>query len=55
MYLLAKRLTGRDPLTGNTVVATIMSNSGLFSALKKANINCVQTTVGDRFVYECMQ
>ncbi len=55
MYLLAKRLKGRDTLTGNTVVATIMSNSGLFSALKKANINCVQTTVGDRFVYECMQ
>ncbi len=55
MYILAKRLKSRDILTGNTVVATIMSNSGLFSALKKANIDCVQTTVGDRFVYECMQ
>jgi phosphoglucosamine mutase len=55
MYILAKRLKKREMLSGNTVVATIMSNSGLFSALEKADINCVQTTVGDRFVYECMQ
>lgn len=55
MYILAKRLKSRDMLNGNTVVATIMSNSGLFTALKNAGMNCVQTTVGDRFVYECMQ
>lgn len=55
MYILAKRLKKRDMLSGNTVVATIMSNSGLLSALEKADIECVQTTVGDRFVYECMQ
>ena len=32
-----------------------MSNTGFISALKDMGINCVQTTVGDRFVYECMQ
>lgn len=55
MYILAKRLKNKDMLNNNTVVATIMSNSGLFSALKAIGIKCEQTTVGDRFVYECMQ
>ncbi len=55
LYILAKRLKNRGMLTDNTVVATIMSNSGLFSSLKAIGINCEQTTVGDRFVYECMQ
>ena len=32
-----------------------MSNSGFVASLKKAGIESVQTTVGDRFVYECMQ
>lgn len=55
MYILAKRLKNRGMLNDNTVVATIMSNSGFVSALKAIGIKCVQTTVGDRFVYECMQ
>ena len=55
MYILAKRLRARGMLSGNTVVATVMSNSGFFNSLKRAGIDCVQTTVGDRFVYECMQ
>lgn len=55
MYILAKRLKNRGILNDNTVVATIMSNSGFVSALKAIGIKCVQTTVGDRFVYECMQ
>ena len=55
LYILGKRLKARDMLNGNTVVATVMSNSGLFSSLEEASIQCVQTTVGDRFVYECMQ
>ncbi|MBE6729032.1 MAG: phosphoglucosamine mutase [Ruminococcaceae bacterium] len=55
MYILGRRLKKRDMLNSNTVVATIMSNSGFFSSLKKIGINCEQTTVGDRFVYECMQ
>lgn len=55
LYVLAKRLKARDMLNHNTVVATIMSNSGFFTSLKEAGIKCVQTNVGDRFVYECMQ
>ncbi len=55
MYILAKRLKARGMLNSNTVVATIMSNSGFVNSLKEADIDCVQTTVGDRFVYECMQ
>ena len=55
LYILAQRLKDRGGLNNNTVVATVMSNSGFFASLKKAGINCVQTKVGDRFVYECMQ
>ena len=55
MYILAKRLKCRGMLNDDTVVATIMSNSGFIAALEDCGINCVQTTVGDRFVYECMQ
>ncbi len=55
LYILGRRLQSRGMLNGNTVVATIMSNSGLFSSLEKIGIKCEQTTVGDRFVYECMQ
>ena len=55
MYVLAKRLKAKGMLNGDTVVATVMSNSGFFSSLEKQGIKCEQTTVGDRFVYECMQ
>jgi phosphoglucosamine mutase len=55
LYILGKRLKSRGMLNGNTVVATIMSNSGFVNSLKAAEMNCELTTVGDRFVYECMQ
>ena len=55
LYILGKRLKSRGMLNNNTVVATIMSNSGLVNSLKEIGISCKQTTVGDRFVYECMQ
>lgn len=54
LYILGKRLKSRGMLNKDTVVATIMSNSGFFSSLEKIGIKCVQTTVGDRFVYESM-
>ncbi|MBR5044668.1 MAG: phosphoglucosamine mutase, partial [Clostridia bacterium] len=41
-------------LDKDTVVTTVMSNSGLTKALKNVGISNVQTSVGDRFVYECM-
>ncbi len=55
MYLLAKRLKSRGMLNDNTLVATVMSNSGFVASLDKLGISCIQTKVGDRFVYECMQ
>lgn len=55
LYLLARRLKSRGMLSHNTVVATVMSNSGFFNTLEKEGINCVQTNVGDRYVYESMQ
>lgn len=55
MYILAHRLKSRGMLSHNTVVATIMSNSGFVNSLKDSGIDCELTTVGDRFVYERMQ
>ena len=55
MYILANRLKSKGMLNDNTVVATIMSNSGFFASLKNKGIDCKQTKVGDRFVYEEMQ
>ena len=55
IYILGKRLKSRGMLNEDTVVTTVMSNSGFVASLEKAGIKCVQTTVGDRFVYECMQ
>lgn len=55
LYVLGKRLKSRGMLNHDTVVATIMSNSGFFASLEEAGIRCEQTNVGDRFVYECMQ
>ena len=55
IYILGKRMKARGTLNDNTVVTTIMSNSGFVNSLKEIGINCAQTQVGDRFVYECMQ
>lgn len=41
-------------LKGNTVVATIMSNSGLEEAIERAGGKVVRTSVGDRYVVEEM-
>ena len=55
IYILGKRLKTKGTLNDNTVVMTVMSNSGFIASLEKIGIKCVQTAVGDRFVYECMQ
>ncbi len=55
MYILAHRLKSRGMLQDDTVVATIMSNSGFVNSLKQSGLKCELTTVGDRFVYERMQ
>ncbi len=54
LYVLGKAMKEQGSLANNTVVTTIMSNMGLYRALDEAGIDYVQTTVGDRFVYENM-
>lgn len=54
MYVLGKYMKEMGRLENNTVVTTVMSNMGLYRALADAGIDYVQTTVGDRFVYENM-
>ena len=55
LYLCGKELASKNELKNNTVVATIMSNLGLFKALDKLNISYEKTNVGDKNVYECMK
>ena len=54
MYLLASKLKSEGSLDKDTLVTTIMSNTGLEKALKQIGVNVVKTKVGDRFVYEKM-
>ena len=54
LYIFANALKNRGQLTNNTLVATVMSNIGLFRALDDAGIAYEKTTVGDKYVYECM-
>ncbi len=55
LYVLAMQLKKKGELVNNTVVTTVMSNMGLYRALKDADIRYEQTTVGDRYIYENMQ
>lgn len=54
LYVLGKAMKEQGTLPNNTVVTTIMSNMGLYRALEAADMQYVQTTVGDRFIYENM-
>lgn len=55
MYICAKYLKKMGQLPNNTVVTTVMSNFGLYKALKRIGIQYTQTKVGDRYVYENMK
>ena len=48
----AERAAGR--LTGDTVVATVMSNLGLEKALEREGVRMLRTPVGDKYVLEEM-
>jgi phosphoglucosamine mutase len=47
MLLCAKQMQAEGRLTGNAVVATVMSNIGLEIALRDAGIDIVRCPVGD--------
>jgi phosphoglucosamine mutase len=55
MAILAVGLRDRGALAGNTLVTTVMSNLGLFLAMRREGIETVQTAVGDRYVLEEMR
>lgn len=54
LYVCGKYLKECGKLQNNTVVATIMSNMGLFKAMEREDINVCVTTVGDKYVNEAM-
>jgi phosphoglucosamine mutase len=52
MWVLANYLKSRGELSGETVVATVMSNVGLENALRSRGINMTRTDVGDKYVLD---
>ncbi|GAB3140000.1 phosphoglucosamine mutase [Micromonospora sonneratiae] len=52
LAILALAMREAGSLTGNTLVATVMSNLGLRIAMSEAGIRLVETKVGDRYVLE---
>ena len=55
LYIYAKYLQERGKMTDdNAVVATVMSNLGLFKALEELGIGYAKTAVGDKNVYDYM-
>src|SRR5438477_2627791 len=55
MALIALGLQRRGELTGEAVVATVMSNLGLERKLSGAGLKLLRTKVGDRYVLEEMR
>ena len=54
MAVCAKHMMEQGELKQNTLVATVMSNLGLFIAGEKIGLNIPKTKVGDRYVLEEM-
>ncbi|MEY2915831.1 MAG: hypothetical protein RL454_760 [Actinomycetota bacterium] len=55
MAILALSAKARGQLARNTLVATVMSNLGLKVAMRNADIQMLETKVGDRYVLEEMR
>jgi len=54
MLMCAKQMKREGRLSGNAIVATVMSNIGLEIALREAGIDIVRCPVGDKYVMEEM-
>ena len=54
LYIQGRYMKEQGQLPGNTLVATVMSNLGLFKALDSLGIGYAKTQVGDKYVYEYM-
>lgn len=54
LYICGKYMKERGLLENNMVVATVMSNIGLFKAFDGIGINYAQTAVGDKNVHDYM-
>ena len=54
LYLCAQYMRERGELLKNTLVATVMSNMGLYKSLDALGISYEKTPVGDKYVYEKM-
>src|SRR6185295_13190929 len=54
MLMCAKQMKREGRLTGNAIVATVMSNIGLEIALRDSGIEMVRCAVGDKYVMEEM-
>jgi phosphoglucosamine mutase len=52
MWVMADDLKSRSELTGDVVVATVMSNIGLEIALRSRGIKLTRADVGDKYVLE---
>ncbi|ATW25249.1 phosphoglucosamine mutase [Candidatus Formimonas warabiya] len=55
MVICALDMLRKGKLKQNQIVVTVMSNMGLYLALKKAGIEILDTKVGDRYVLEKMR
>jgi phosphoglucosamine mutase len=55
LAIAAVHLKAKAKLEKNTVVTTVMSNSGFEDAMKQHDIKVIHTAVGDRYVIEEMQ
>jgi phosphoglucosamine mutase len=54
LLMCARQMQREGRLTGNAIVATVMSNVGLELALKPLGIDLVRCAVGDKYVMEAM-
>ena len=52
LYILGLHLKSEGKLSGNRVVATVMSNLGLELAMNEHGIELVRTSVGDKYVLD---